>query len=42
LYAADLAEGERAAMRVIMALPELENINLAELNTARSREVSHK
>jgi DNA-binding GntR family transcriptional regulator len=40
LYAADLAEGERSAMRVIMALPELENINLAELNTARSRKVS--
>jgi DNA-binding GntR family transcriptional regulator len=40
LYAADLAEGERSAMRVIMTLPELENINLAELNTARSREVS--
>ena len=29
LYAADLADGERWAMRVIMALPELENINLA-------------
>jgi DNA-binding GntR family transcriptional regulator len=40
LYAADLAEGERSAMRVIMTLPELENINLAELNTARSRKVS--
>ena len=42
LYAADLAEGERSAMRVIITLPELENINLAELNTARSREVSDK
>src|SRR3984885_11805483 len=37
LYAADLAEGERWALRVIMALPELESINLADLNTARSR-----
>jgi DNA-binding GntR family transcriptional regulator len=37
LYAADLAEGERWAMRVIMALPELESINLADLNTVRSR-----
>jgi DNA-binding GntR family transcriptional regulator len=40
LYAADLADGERWAMRVIMALPEVENINLAELGTARSRRVS--
>jgi DNA-binding GntR family transcriptional regulator len=40
LYAADLAEGERWALRVIMALPELESINLADLNTARSRPVS--
>jgi hypothetical protein len=40
LYAADLADGERWAMRVIMALPEIENINLAELGTARSRRVS--
>jgi DNA-binding GntR family transcriptional regulator len=40
LYAADLADGERWAMRVIMALPEVENINLAELSTARSRRVS--
>ena len=37
LYAADLAEGERWAMQVIMALPELESVNLADLNTARSR-----
>jgi len=37
LYAADLAEGERWAMRVIMALPELESVNLADLNSARSR-----
>ncbi len=40
LYAEDLAEGERWALRVIMALPELESINLADLNTARSRPVS--
>jgi DNA-binding GntR family transcriptional regulator len=40
LYAADLADGERWAMRVIMALPELESINLVELNTARSRKAS--
>lgn len=31
LYRADLAAGEQWAMRVIMALPEVENINLAEL-----------
>ncbi len=37
LYAADLAEGERWAMRAIMALPELEGVNLADLNTVRSR-----
>jgi DNA-binding GntR family transcriptional regulator len=37
LYAADLAEGERLALRVIMALPALESVNLADLNTARSR-----
>jgi DNA-binding GntR family transcriptional regulator len=37
LYTADLAEGERMALRVIMALPALETVNLAELNTARSR-----
>jgi hypothetical protein len=37
LYAADLAEGERWALRVIMALPELESVNLTDLNTARSR-----
>jgi len=37
LYAADLADGERWAMNVIMALPELENVNLAELNTVRSQ-----
>lgn len=36
LYAADLAAGERWVMKVIMALPELEGINLAALNTARS------
>ena len=37
LYAEDLACGERWAMKVIMDLPELESINLADLNTARSR-----
>jgi DNA-binding GntR family transcriptional regulator len=37
LYATDLADGERWAMRTIMALPELENINLANLNTEPSR-----
>jgi hypothetical protein len=37
LYAADLAEGERLALRVIMALPALESVNLADLNTVRSR-----
>ena len=42
LYAADLAEGERWALRVIMALPELESINLADLNTARSRRGSRE
>ncbi len=31
LYTADLAAGEQWAMRVIMALPEIENINLAQL-----------
>jgi DNA-binding GntR family transcriptional regulator len=36
LYAADLAAGERWVMKVIMALPELEGINLAALSTARS------
>lgn len=36
-YAADLAEGERLALRVLMALPALESVNLADLNTARSR-----
>jgi hypothetical protein len=40
LYAEDLACGERWALKVIMALPELESINLADLNTARSRRVS--
>jgi len=40
LYAADLAEGERWAMQVIMTLPELESINLADLNAARSRRTS--
>jgi hypothetical protein len=38
LYRADLAAGERWATRVIMALPEIENINLAELTTTRSKE----
>jgi DNA-binding GntR family transcriptional regulator len=38
LYRADLAAGEQWALRVIMALPEVENINLAELVTTRSRE----
>jgi DNA-binding GntR family transcriptional regulator len=37
LYAADLAAGERLALQVIMALPALESVNLADLNTARSR-----
>jgi DNA-binding GntR family transcriptional regulator len=37
LYRADLAAGEQWAMRVIMALPEVENINLAELVTTRSK-----
>ncbi len=37
LYAADLAEGERWALHVILALPELESVNLVDLNTARSR-----
>jgi DNA-binding GntR family transcriptional regulator len=37
LYAVDLAEGERMALRVLMALPALESVNLADLNTARSR-----
>jgi GntR family transcriptional regulator, rspAB operon transcriptional repressor len=37
LYRSDLAAGERWAMRVIMALPEIENINLAELLTTRSK-----
>jgi DNA-binding GntR family transcriptional regulator len=36
LYAADLAAGERVAMKVIMGLPEIENINLADLGSARS------
>ena len=40
LYRADLAAGERWAMRVIMALPEIENINLAELTTTRSKEAA--
>jgi DNA-binding GntR family transcriptional regulator len=35
LYTADLAAGERWAMKVITALPEIENINLADLNSAR-------
>ena len=37
LYEEDLAMGERWAMGVIMALPELETVNLVELDTARSR-----
>lgn len=38
LYAADLAAGERWAMRVILTLPEVENINLARLvRTRRER-----
>lgn len=37
LYRVDLAAGERWALRVIMALPEIETINLAELNTTRSK-----
>jgi DNA-binding GntR family transcriptional regulator len=40
LYAADLAEGERMALRVIMALPALEGVNLADLHTARSQRAS--
>ena len=40
LYAEDLADGERWAMRAIMALPEIENINLADLSTARSRKIA--
>ncbi len=32
LYAADLADGERWAMQAIMALPELESINLAAVS----------
>lgn len=42
LYAADLAAGERWALRVIMALPEIENINLAELHTTRLRQVADR
>lgn len=38
LYRADLAAGEEWAMRVIMALPEVENINLAEVVATRSSE----
>jgi DNA-binding GntR family transcriptional regulator len=38
LYRADLAAGEQWAMRVIMALPEVENINLSDLVTTRSKE----
>jgi DNA-binding GntR family transcriptional regulator len=38
LYEEDLAMGERWAMGVIMALPELETVNLVELDTARSRD----
>jgi DNA-binding GntR family transcriptional regulator len=37
LYTADLAAGERLALQVIMALPAFESVNLADLNTARSR-----
>jgi DNA-binding GntR family transcriptional regulator len=35
LYHEDLAAGERVAMQVIMSLPEIENINLADLGGAR-------
>jgi DNA-binding GntR family transcriptional regulator len=42
LYAADLAAGERLALQVIMSLPALEGVNLADLNTARSRRGSAK
>ncbi|SRR5581483_2201096 len=38
LYTADLAAGERWAIRAIMALPELQRINLYDLKNARSRE----
>lgn len=37
LYAADLADGERWALEAIMGLPDLENINLANLGVARSQ-----
>jgi DNA-binding GntR family transcriptional regulator len=35
LYHEDLAAGERVAMQVIMSLPEIENINLADLGGVR-------
>ena len=37
LYAADLADGERLAMQTIMGLPDLEDINLAQLRGPRPR-----
>jgi DNA-binding GntR family transcriptional regulator len=36
LYHEDLAAGEREAMKVIIGLPEIENINLADPSDARS------
>ena len=36
LYLADLAAGERVAMSIILSLPEIENINLADLDNTRS------
>jgi DNA-binding GntR family transcriptional regulator len=36
LYTEDMAVGERWAMDVIMALPELETVNLVDLNRARN------
>jgi DNA-binding GntR family transcriptional regulator len=36
LYVEDLAAGERVAMSIILSLPEIENINLADLNNSRS------
>jgi DNA-binding GntR family transcriptional regulator len=36
LYTVDLADGERWAMQAIMGLPDLENINLANLTGPRS------
>jgi DNA-binding GntR family transcriptional regulator len=39
LYTADLAAGERSAVNVITALPEIENINLVDLNSTRSLQI---